>query len=40
MLLAKKGMNVVICSRTQGEIDSAVKEIKSMGNNPDHGKKM
>jgi 3-oxoacyl-[acyl-carrier protein] reductase len=33
ILLAKKGMNVVICSRTQGEIDSTVKEIKSGGNN-------
>jgi 3-oxoacyl-[acyl-carrier protein] reductase len=39
ILLAKKGMNVVICSRTQGEIDSAVKEIKSMGNNQIIGKK-
>ncbi len=39
ILLAKKGMNVVICSRTQGEIDSAVKEIKSMGNNQIVGKK-
>jgi len=32
ILLAKKGMNVVICSRTQREIDSVVKEIKSIGN--------
>ena len=39
ILLAKKGMNVVICSRTQGDIDSAVKEIKSMGNNQIIGKK-
>jgi 3-oxoacyl-[acyl-carrier protein] reductase len=39
ILLAKKGMNVVICSRTQGEIDSAVKEIKSMGNNQIMGRK-
>ncbi len=31
ILLAKKGLNVVICSRTQEEIDSVVKEIKSMG---------
>ena len=31
ILLAKKGMKVVICSRTQGEIDSIVKEIKSWG---------
>jgi len=28
ILLAKMGANVVICSRTQSEIDSAVKEIK------------
>ena len=27
-LLSKMGLNVVICSRTQGEIDSTVKEIK------------
>ena len=33
ILLAEK-MNVVICSRTQGEIDSTVKEIKSGGTNP------
>jgi 3-oxoacyl-[acyl-carrier protein] reductase len=39
ILLAKKGMNVVICSRTQGEIDSAVKEMKSMGNNQIMGRK-
>jgi 3-oxoacyl-[acyl-carrier protein] reductase len=39
ILLAKKGMNVVICSRTQGEIDSAVKEIKSTGNNQIMGRK-
>lgn len=32
ILLAEKGLNVVICSRTQAEIDSAVKEIKSMKN--------
>ena len=31
ILLAKKGMNVVICSRTQREIDSVVKEIKFDG---------
>jgi 3-oxoacyl-[acyl-carrier protein] reductase len=30
ILLAKMGMNVVICSRTQGEIDEVVKEIKSI----------
>jgi short-subunit dehydrogenase len=28
ILLSKKGLNVVICSRTQREIDSTVKEIK------------
>ena len=32
ILLAEKKINVVICSRTQGEIDSVVKEIQSMGN--------
>ena len=31
ILLSKKGLNVIICSRTQKEIDSAVKEIKSIG---------
>lgn len=31
ILLSKKGLNVVICSRTQEEIDSAVKQIKSAG---------
>lgn len=28
IMLAKKGMNVVVCSRTQSEIDKAVEEIK------------
>ena len=37
ILLAKKGINVVICSGTQGEIDAVVKEIKSMGNNQIRG---
>ena len=32
ILLSKKGFNLIICSRTQNEIDSAVKEIKSFGN--------
>ena len=32
-------MNVVICSRTQGEIDSVVKEIRSMGNDHIMGRK-
>ncbi len=31
MLLAKKGLNVVICARTQREIDSVTNEIKSIG---------
>ena len=39
MLLAEKKMNVVICSRTQGEIDSVVKEIRSLGNNQIMGRK-
>ena len=39
ILLAKKGMNVVVCSRTQGEIDSVVMEIKSMGTNQIMGRK-
>jgi len=30
ILLCKKGMNVVICSRTRVEIDSTVKEIKQI----------
>jgi len=30
ILLAKMGANVVICSRTQSEIDSVIKEIKEM----------
>ena len=32
ILLSKKGFNLVICSRSQYEIDSVVKEIKSFGN--------
>lgn len=39
VLLAKKGMNVVICSRTQAEIDSTVMEIKSSGYNQITGRK-
>ena len=31
ILLSKKGFNLVICSRSQNEIDSVVKEIKSFG---------
>ena len=29
MLLAKKSVNVVVCSRTQSEIDSAGEEIRN-----------
>lgn len=32
ILLAEKGLNIVICSRSQKEIDSVVREIKSIGN--------
>lgn len=32
VLLSKKGLNLIICSRSQNEIDSVVKEIKSFGN--------
>ena len=39
IMLAKKGMNIVICSRTQKEIDAVVKEIKSMGNSQIVGRK-
>src|SRR5512145_2200557 len=31
ILLSKKGFNLVLCSRSQNEIDSVVKEIKSFG---------
>lgn len=40
ILLSKKGLNLIICSRTQKEIDSAVKEIKVIGEWSDHWKKM
>jgi 3-oxoacyl-[acyl-carrier protein] reductase len=30
LLLARKGVNVVVCSRTKSEIDSTVKEIREM----------
>lgn len=30
VLLAAKGLNVIVCSRTQTEIDSALREIKSL----------
>jgi 3-oxoacyl-[acyl-carrier protein] reductase len=39
VFLAKKGMNVIICSRTQEDIDAVVREIKSMGNNQIIGRK-
>ena len=39
VLLSKRGLNVMICSRTQKEIDSAVKEIKSSGNDKVIGRK-
>lgn len=38
-LLSKKDLNVIICSRTQKEIDSAVNEIKSLGNEQIIGRK-
>jgi 3-oxoacyl-[acyl-carrier protein] reductase len=39
ILLSKKGLNLIICSRTQKEIDSAVKEINSLGNGQIIGRK-
>ena len=39
ILLSKKGLNVIVCSRTQKELDSAVKEIKSVGNSQIIGRK-
>ena len=39
ILLSKKGLNVIICSRSQKEIDSAMKEIKSAGNGQIIGRK-
>jgi 3-oxoacyl-[acyl-carrier protein] reductase len=39
ILLSKKGLSVIICSRTQKEIDSAVKDIKSLGNGRIIGRK-
>lgn len=39
ILLSKKGLNVIICSRTQEEIESTVKEIKSLGNGQAIGRK-
>ena len=37
--LSKMGMNVIVCSRSQNEIDSAVKLIKSAGNGQIIGRK-
>jgi 3-oxoacyl-[acyl-carrier protein] reductase len=37
ILLSKMGLNVVICSRTQKEIDSTVKEIKEIIRSTKHG---
>jgi 3-oxoacyl-[acyl-carrier protein] reductase len=39
IFLSKKGLNVIICSRTQKEIDSAVKEINSLGSGQIIGRK-
>jgi NAD(P)-dependent dehydrogenase (short-subunit alcohol dehydrogenase family) len=39
ILLAEKGLNVVVCSRTQREIYSVVKEIESIGNSQVIGRK-
>ncbi|MGB8100706.1 MAG: SDR family NAD(P)-dependent oxidoreductase, partial [Nitrososphaeraceae archaeon] len=39
ILLSKMGMNIVICSRTQKEIDLVVKEIIMSGNNHIMGRK-
>jgi len=36
ILLAKKGLNVVICSRTQIEINLVVNQINEMHHNNDH----
>lgn len=32
ILLSQKGFNLIICSRSQNEIDSVLKEVKSFGN--------
>jgi 3-oxoacyl-[acyl-carrier protein] reductase len=39
IMLSKKGLNMIICSRTQKEIESTVKEIKSFGNGQIIGRK-
>ncbi|MGA7898557.1 MAG: SDR family oxidoreductase, partial [Nitrososphaeraceae archaeon] len=33
LLLAKNGLNIAVCSRTQCEIDSVIEEIKKLKNN-------
>lgn len=33
LLLARNGLNIVVCSRTQCEIDSVIEEIKKLSNN-------
>ena len=37
ILLSKMGLNVVICSRTQNEIDSTVDQIKEIIKRTNHG---
>jgi 3-oxoacyl-[acyl-carrier protein] reductase len=39
ILLAKMNLNVVICSRTQGDIDSVIEETKTIGSNTVMGRK-
>jgi len=39
ILLAKMNLNVIICSRTQADIDSVIEETKKMGSNKVMGKK-
>jgi 3-oxoacyl-[acyl-carrier protein] reductase len=39
ILRAKMNLNVVICSRTQGDIDSVIEETKTMGSNKVMGRK-
>ena len=41
LLLAKIGLtNIVVCSRTQSEIDSVVEEIKKLNNNNNNNNKI
>jgi 3-oxoacyl-[acyl-carrier protein] reductase len=39
LLLAEKGLNVIVCSRTQAEIDNVVNEINSIGKGKAIGRK-